>query len=70
MDALTRAFVRNFLWGVVIPCALGIGVMAAIVLPGSGEELSMARLLTGCSAMILIPAVAAFARAGRGAESC
>ena len=60
MDDLSRALVRNFNRYTVIPCALGLAAMAAIVLPGSGDDLGMARLLLGCSMLIVFPAASAW----------
>ncbi|MFW3477361.1 hypothetical protein [Streptomyces microflavus] len=69
MDASTRLMVDSFIRYTAVPCALGLGAMAAIVLPGSGDHLSLTRLLVGCSMLILFPAVTVFAllrRDGRG----
>lgn len=60
MDDLARVMLRIWLRDVVAPCALGLAVMAAIVLPGSGDGLGMTRLLIGCSTLILFPAAAAW----------
>ncbi|MFF2731759.1 hypothetical protein ACFVS9_28110 [Streptomyces sp. NPDC058008] len=60
MDDLSRALVRNFIRYTAIPCTLGLAAMAAIVLPGPGEDLGMTRLLVGCSMLILFPAGAAW----------
>lgn len=61
MDASSRLLVTSFTRYTVGPCVLGLAAMAAIVLPGEGSDLSMMRLLVGCSMMILFPAVAVFA---------
>ncbi|WP_406418473.1 hypothetical protein [Streptomyces sp. NBC_01614] len=45
---------RVWLYGMVIPGALGLAVMAAIVLPGDGSDLTYTRLLTGCGALIAV----------------
>lgn len=44
---------RTLVYGMLIPGALGLSAMAAIVLPG-GDNLTMTRLLTGCAAMFLV----------------
>jgi len=59
MDDLSRLFMRNFIRYTVIPCTLGLAAMAAIVLPGPGDDLGLTRLLVGCSMLILFPAAAA-----------
>lgn len=43
---------RIWLYGMVIPGVLGLVAMAAIVLPGDGDNLTYTRLLTGCAALI------------------
>lgn len=60
MDDLSRSMLQIWLRGVVAPCALGVAAMAAIVLPGSGEDLGMTRLLVGCSMLIIVPAGASW----------
>lgn len=45
---------RVWLYGMVIPGALGLAVMAAIVLPGDGSDLTYTRLLAGCGALIAV----------------
>jgi hypothetical protein len=38
----------------VIPGILGLASMAAIVLPGDGDDLTYVQLLSGCAAMIAV----------------
>jgi hypothetical protein len=45
---------RIRLYGMVIPGILGLASMAAIVLPGDGDDLTYVRLLSGCAAMIAV----------------
>jgi hypothetical protein len=45
---------RIWLYGMAIPGILGLAVMAAIVLPGDGGDLTLTRLLIGCGAMIAV----------------
>lgn len=45
---------RFFLYTTVIPSVLGLVAMAAIVLPGDGDDLTYTRLLTGGAAMIAV----------------
>lgn len=56
MTDLNHLLMRNFVRYMVIPCSLGLAAMAAIVLPGPGDDLSMTRLLLGCSMLLLVPA--------------
>ncbi|KNE83287.1 hypothetical protein AB0B04_18960 [Streptomyces xinghaiensis] len=55
MEGSERLLVRNLIRYTAIPCGLGLVAMAAIVLPGPGDQLSMTRLLVGCSMMIVFP---------------
>lgn len=45
---------RIWLYGMVLPGMLGLAAMAAIVLPGDGDDLTYPRLLFGCAAMIAV----------------
>lgn len=51
---------RIWLYAMLIPGALGIATLAAIVLPGDGDDLSLTRLLVGAGAMILVQCGGAF----------
>jgi hypothetical protein len=46
--------IRFFLCSILIPGVLGLAVLAAIVLPGDGDDLTLTRLLVGCGAMVVI----------------
>ncbi|GHJ21605.1 MULTISPECIES: hypothetical protein [Streptomyces] len=43
---------RLWLYGTVVPGVLGLVAMAAIVLPGDGDDLTYTRLFTGGGALI------------------
>ncbi|WP_406730875.1 hypothetical protein [Streptomyces sp. NBC_01794] len=45
---------RVWLYGMVIPGLLGLAALAAIVLPGDGDDLTYTRLLIGCGSMIAV----------------
>jgi hypothetical protein len=60
MDDLSRALARTCVRYTVVPCTLGLVAMVSIVLPGSDEDLSMTRLLIGCSMLIVFPAASAW----------
>lgn len=45
---------RVLLYGMLIPGVLGIATLAAVVLPGDGDDLTLTRLLLGCAAMIAV----------------
>jgi hypothetical protein len=50
---------RAWFYVMVIPGVLGLAAMAAIVLP-YGDDLSLARLLVGCAAMIVVQVAGGF----------
>lgn len=56
--------VRLIVTGMVIPGVLGIGAMAAIVIPRGEHELSWPRLLSGLAAMLVVQVVGGYV-AGR-----
>lgn len=51
---------RAWLYGTVIPGALGLAAMAAVVLPGDGTDLTYTRLFAGCGALIAVCIVGGF----------
>lgn len=51
-------YARTFVYGMVIPGILGLGVLAAVVIPGA--DLSLPRLLLGCAGMIVVQIVGGF----------
>lgn len=50
------SMLRLWLYAMVVPGVLGLAAMAAIVLP-HGNDLTLTRLLAGCSAMITVQVV-------------
>ncbi|UJV42064.1 hypothetical protein [Streptomyces sp. AMCC400023] len=51
---------RIWLYGMVIPGALGIAALAAVVETVDGEDLTLTRLLAGCGAMIAVQIIGGF----------
>lgn len=51
---------RVFLYGMVIPGMLGLAMLALVVLPGDGDDLTLTRLLAGCAAMIAVQVAGGF----------
>lgn len=52
-----RIYLRCLLRYLVIPCGIGLGVFAAIILTGDTVNVTVPRFATACTALILIPAV-------------
>lgn len=51
---------RIWIYGMIIPALLGIATMAAVVLPRSGDDLTLTRLLVAGGAMIAVQVTAAY----------
>lgn len=52
--------IRLIVTGMLIPGVLGIGAMAAIVIPRGGHELTWPRLLTGLATMVVVQVVGGY----------
>lgn len=51
---------RVWLYAMLLPGLLGIAALAAIVLPGDGDDLTLTRLLTGCGVMIAVQVIGGY----------
>jgi hypothetical protein len=51
---------RLWLYATITPGLLGLTALAAIVLPGNGDDLTLTRVLIGCGAMIAVQFVGGY----------